>query len=126
MPADTNAADKNAVFDVLAAADLHTVTVTVAFDGYADSGQIEGIDAFDGENNPVSLPDNRPVRFQGVETTLREAIETLAYAYLEATHGGWEDNEGAYGTFVFTVPGRTIALEHNERFTDVATHNHVF
>jgi hypothetical protein len=122
--ADTNAADKNAVFDVLAEAGIHTVTV--AFDGYGDSGQIEGIDAFDAENNPVALPDNRPVRFQGQETRLREAIETLVYAYLEATHGGWEDNEGAYGTFVFTVSGRTIALEHNERFTDVATHNHVF
>jgi hypothetical protein len=109
---------------VLAEAGIHTVTI--AFDGCGDSGQIEGIEAFNADNDPAVLPDNRPVRLQSGETRLREAIETLAYAYLEATHGGWENNEGAYGTFVFTVPGRTIALEHNERFVDVATHNHVF
>ena len=122
--ADRNIADKNAVFDVLAEIGIHTVTV--AFDGYGDSGQIEGIEAFDAEKNPVTLPDNRPVRFQGEETTLREAIETMAYAYLEATHGGWENDEGAYGTFVFAVPDRTITLEHNARFTEVAFSQHSF
>ena len=121
---DTNAADKIAVFDLLAEIGIHTVTI--AFDGYGDSGQIEGIEAFDAESNPTVLPNNRPVRFQGEETTLREAIETMAYAYLEATHGGWENNEGAFGTFVFAVPDRTITLEHNARMTEIAFSQHSF
>jgi len=124
IEADTNAGDKNAVFDLLAEIGIHTVTV--AFDGYGDSGQIEGIEAFDAESNPARLPDNRPVRFQGEETSLREAIETMAYAYLEATHGGWANNEGAFGTFVFAVPGGTITLEHNARMTEIAFSQHSF
>lgn len=54
--------------------------------------------------------------------TLEAAIETLAWAYLEQTHSGWQDNDGAYGTFVFSVPDRSIKLEHNVRFTDVETY----
>jgi hypothetical protein len=122
--ADTSAADKNAVFDTLAEIGIHTVTV--GFDGYGDSGQIESIEAFDAGNSPAVLPDNRPVRFQGVEATLREAIETMAFAYLEETHGGWENDDGAFGTFVFTVADRTITLDHNARFTDVVTSQHSF
>ena len=37
------AANKDALFDALAAAGIETVTVT--FDGYGDSGQIEDIEA---------------------------------------------------------------------------------
>jgi hypothetical protein len=122
--ADTSAADKNAVFDVLAEIGIHTVTV--GFDGYGDSGQIESIEAFDAERNPAVMPDNRPVRFQGVETTLREAIETMAFAYLEETHGGWEIDEGAFGTFVFVVPDRTITLKHHARVTEIAFSQHSF
>jgi hypothetical protein len=121
---DTNAADKIAVFDVLAEIGIHTVTV--AFDGYGDSGQIEGIEAFDAESNPVPLPDNRPVRLSAEETNLREAIETLSYACLEETQAAWENDEGAYGTFVFGVPDRSITLDHNARFTDVVTSHHRF
>jgi hypothetical protein len=121
---DTSAADKSTVFDLLAEIGIHTVTV--AFDGYGDSGQIEGIEAFDAEGKPAVLPDNRPVRFQGEETSLREAIEMMAFAYLEVAHGGWENDDGAFGTFVFAVPDRTIALEHNARFTDVVISTHRF
>ena len=122
--ADTNAADKSAVFDVLAEIGIHTVTVR--FDGYGDSGQIEGIYAFDAERKPVPLPDNRLARLSSQETTLREAIENLAYACLEEAQPGWEINDGAFGTFVFAVPERSITLDHNARFTDVVTSQHSF
>ena len=57
---------------------------------------------------------------------LREAIEALCYDCLGQEHGGWENNDGAYGTFTFDVPKRTIELEFNGRFTDVATSHHEF
>ena len=60
------------------------------------------------------------------ETPLPEAIETLCYGYLEQYQGGWENNDGAFGSFVFDVAGRTVQLEFNGRFTDVATHNYDF
>ena len=121
----TTAEIKNAVFDALTALGIHSVGV--AFDGYGDSGQIKGIEAFDGARNPVPLPDNQAVRLpEGEATMLREAIETLAYACLEEAQPGWEIDDGAYGTFVFTIPDRSITLEHNARFTEVATSRHSF
>ena len=57
--------------------------------------------------------------------TSKQAIETLAWDYLEIYYG-WENNDGAFGTFVFDVPARTITLEHNERYTEVNTTSHEF
>jgi hypothetical protein len=33
------------------------------------------------------------------------------------THCGWENNDGAYGDFIFDVAKRTITLDFNERYT---------
>ena len=38
---------------------------------------------------------------------------------LEQTHGGWENNDGAYGEFTFDVAERTIKLDFNERISDI-------
>ena len=63
----------------------------------------------------------------GTEThslTMHDAIERLAYDLLEETHGGWENNEGAYGEFVFDVAERTIRLEYNERVMETVYSEH--
>lgn len=57
---------------------------------------------------------------------LAEAIETLAYAFLESTHGGWENNGGAYGEFDFDVAAGTITLDYNERFESSENYTHEF
>jgi hypothetical protein len=125
-----NEHNKTAVFDALTAAGI--TTVTVEFDGEGDSGQIEAVTACAGEAHvtlaatPVTL---QYASWQGdgltpAETPLREAIETLCYGYLEQYQGGWENNDGAFGAFAFDVAARTIELEFNGRFTDVATHNY--
>ena len=139
--------NKAAVFDALAAAGIRDVTV--AFDGYGDSGQIDGITAYIGETpktlpapptatpsaDPAPLP-KMPITLHqatwdsdelGIcETTLQDAIETLCYDYLEQEHGGWMDNDGAYGEFEFDVAARAIRLEFHGRFTEVYTQTHEF
>jgi hypothetical protein len=125
-----NEINKTAVFDALSVAAISTVTAE--FDGEGDSGQIEAITACrDAEH--VALPDNEVTLYRAswegnalveVNTPLREAIETLCYAYLEQYQGGWENDDGAFGSFAFDVARRTIALEFNGRFTDIATHNY--
>ena len=55
---------------------------------------------------------------------MHDAIERLAYDLLEETHGGWENNEGAYGEFVFDVAERTIRLEYNERVMETEYSEH--
>jgi hypothetical protein len=127
-----NERNKPVVFDLLAAAGV--TTVTVEFNGEGDSGQIESVIACIGESR-VELP-KTPVTLQCANwqndkltsnaEPLPEAIETLCYDYLEQEHDGWEINDGAFGTFTFDVGARTIELEFNGRYTDIATSNHNF
>lgn len=125
-------ANKAALFDALAAAGI--TSVLVAFDGSGDSGQIEDIDVTrDQEPAPlpsVSVEIATPVwDGSGLDRRtmpIAEAIEALAYAFLEDTHGGWENNEGAYGEFRFHVSERSIQLDYNERFETSEYHGHAW
>ena len=124
--------NKNTLFDALAAAGI--TSVLVHFDGCGDSGQIEDIDAVAGDQ-PRDLPAveleiahvhwGHP-QIDRTTCAIRDAIERLAYDFLEQTHGGWENNEGAYGEFTFNVADRTITLEYNERFESSEYTQHIF
>jgi hypothetical protein len=130
--AELSKANKGVVFDALAAANL--TQVHVEFDGEGDSGQIECVIGFRGDER-AEIPATT-VHVQNVawgdatsaitESTLQSAVETLCYDYLEETHGGWGNNEGAFGEFRFDVAQRTIDLEFNGRVTDTYTTNHTF
>jgi hypothetical protein len=124
--------NKATIFAALAAADIELVLVT--FDGEGDSGQIEDVVASRRER-PVSLPDVKIRLLQAVwgkskpeasKATLRDAIESLCFAFLEEDNGGWENDGGAFGEFRLTVAARTVELEFNARFTDISTSNHSY
>jgi len=124
--------NKAALFAVLAAADVSSVLVH--FDGGGDSGQIESVQAFAGDA-PVELPTSDVLLTRaladGVETRsdptpIADAIETLAFDLLTATHAGWENNDGAYGEFRFDVAAGTITLDHNDRYVAVESYEHAW
>jgi hypothetical protein len=121
------------LFHVLRSRDI--AFVTVGFDGFGDSGQIEGVAALTADNKPVKLPAKRltikTANDDGTATkestvTVRDVIETLCYELLAREHDGWEINEGAYGEFVFNVGRDAIELTFNSRFTDYETSTHTF
>ena len=125
-------ANKTTLFDALAAAGI--TSVLVHFDGSGDSGQIEGIDATAGEQ-PAEIPNGNieiaqirwgDANIERTTLSVRDAIENLAYDFLEQTYGGWENNEGAYGEFTFDVAQRTITLDYNERVETSEYSQHVF
>jgi hypothetical protein len=125
-------ANKAALFDALARAGI--TSVLVRFDGEGDSGQIEEIDAVCGET-PAELPSGEieivePVRgsleARHITLSVRDAIETLAFNLLEETHGGWENEDGAWGDFTFDIAERTITLAYNERRMESDYSEHVF
>jgi hypothetical protein len=129
---DIRAANKIVLFDSLAAAGIETVTVI--FDGYGDSGQIERIDVEPGQGT-ILLPSDRieiartaweNPEIERQTLTVREAIETLVYDFLIQVHSGWEINDGAYGEFTFDVAERTIKLDYNERYTSSEHYSHEF
>ena len=122
--------NKATLFDALSAAGL--TIVTVSFDGYGDSGQIENIEAKAGDNAvelpagtiEIASPAWASTDIQRQAQTIPEAIEALAYDFLGATHCGWENNDGAYGEFMFDVAARTITLDYNERYTSTENYTH--
>ena len=131
--------NKQVLFDALSAAGIDVVTVE--FDGSGDSGQFEAPAGFDAENTEVAIPageitvkvvDFETGTIREQTTTPREYIETLAYDFLESTHSGWEDGEGAKtnggknGEFRFSLSERTITLDYNERYVAYTHHEHEF
>ena len=120
------------MFDALAAARIDTVEVT--FNGYADSGQVDEA-VIDGEGGDADL---RLINIEiarvewgnpvVVHETLsvKDAIEKLVYDLLQQTNCGWENNQGAYGDFLFDVGDRTITLNFNERIETSEYTQHVF
>ena len=125
-------ANKTALFDALAATGI--TSVLVHFDGSGDSGQIEDIDATAGDQ-PAEIPNGNiqiarvrwgDANIERTSLSVRDAIESLAYDFLEQTHGGWENNEGAYGEFTFDVAQRTITLDYNERVETCEYSQHMF
>lgn len=130
--AEARAPNARALFDALETAGV--TSVDVLFDGQGDSGQIEGTTAYAGELEvklPSAMIQYTDVEFFGTSTTTSEitvddAIDRLVYAVLEETHGGWENNDGAYGEVTFNVEARTIHLEFNERYTATELYEHDF
>jgi hypothetical protein len=128
---DVRNRDKEIIFAALAEAGIHSVTLN--YDGGGDSGQIEDIEAWNATGDRIPLPSDRKVQLTLgnpdeplTDVDLQAAIETLAWDFLEEMYAGWENNDGAFGIFVFDVPNRTVTLEHSERFTDVNTSSHQF
>lgn len=132
MRKELGAGNKTAVFDALVAAKI--TEVHVEFNGEGDSGQIEVVTAMrNGESIPMpeatvtlrqaSFGSTEPVIS---ECSLREAIETLCYDFLEDELSGWENNDGSSGDFCFDVEERTVDLEFHTRYTDYINSHHSF
>jgi len=124
-------ANKTTLFDALATAGITTVVVN--FDGCGDSGQIEMLEAKAGDD-VIPLPTVQIEIASAVwgsatidrqTRPLEEAIEILVYDVLNQKHGGWENNDGAYGEYTFNVAERTITLDYNERHMESDHSMHV-
>lgn len=130
--ARANSLNKNLVFDALATAGI--THVLAEFDGGGDSGQIESVCArvrdlaIDFPMVTVTLHTTswNHTELGLKETPLAVAIEDVCYGFLQQTHEGWENNDGAYGEFTFDVAERKITLDFNGRFTDTWSDAHTF
>lgn len=137
--ADTYWERKQSILDdnraaVFAALDRHGLeTVTLTFDGYGDSGQIDDVLAVPEKSldlSAITLTQKAVRRnnsvIETVCTDLRAALESLCYALLEDVHCGWCNNEGGSGAFVFDTGEGTIRLDFDERYTATETHMYQF
>lgn len=135
----------NLLFDTLA--NTKVFSIEVAFEGCGDSGQIEAVDYTDANGKRIDEAYLNKTIVKGSEKTsyhkwdekkkmlvttepregnVREIVEEICYDKLGASHGGWEINEGSYGTFHFDVPTRKVRLEYNERIEEVRSSEESF
>ncbi|MDH7639210.1 DUF6878 family protein [Sphingomonas oryzagri] len=130
--AELHAGNKVKLFALLAQAGI--TSLIVRFDGGGDSGQIEEIDARRGEE-ATEVPTGDVellVTNYGADRAFAEtqpidrSIETFCYALLASAHDGWENNEGAYGEFIFDIAAGTVTLDFNYRVIETEHHSHIF
>ena len=135
----------NLLFDTLAKTKVSSIEVS--FEGCGDSGQIEAVDYTDANGKGIDEAylnktivkgsektsyhkwdekTKKLVKTEATEGNVREIIEEICYDKLGASHGGWEINEGSYGTFYFDVSTRKVRLEYNERIEEVRTSEESF
>jgi hypothetical protein len=135
----------NLLFDTLAQTKVSSIEVS--FEGCGDSGQIESVDYTDANGKGIDEAYLNKTIVKGSATTaymqydektkqlvdgkskegnVREIVEEICYDKLGASHGGWEINEGSYGTFLFDVSTRKVTLEYNERIEEVRTSEESF
>ena len=74
--------------------------VVMTYDGYGDSGCVESVKAYSGEDD-VEL-----------DTTVLEQLTTAAEQILPL---GWENEGGAFGELILNVAERRVVREHNWR-----------
>lgn len=117
---------KDFLFQQLVA--LHISTVTAEYDGEGDSGQIQSIEAVTVENEQIDLSKTAPFTFPFYDNgdltafaSLHDFVDTLCWELLELYHAGFENNDGGFGTFTFTVADKQAMLSHNARYTSFDT-----
>jgi len=94
---------------------LGIVTVEAQYDGVGDSGQIDEIKYLD---------DSNPAQSISVGDETHQRVETLLYALLSLRHGGWENDDGGYGSFSWNLEEELLEHVHHQRFTDCDTSVH--
>ena len=102
--------------------------VDIEFDGCGDEGSVQSVLARRAKSEMVIPEIEVDIGHAGYSGTvsrsamkLANAIEEIVYDILTIHHGGWENNDGAFGELVFDVDGGTISYQHHSRYTEVDT-----
>jgi len=96
---------------------IGVVRVEVDYDGCGDSGQIESIHYFDVDYKPIDLSGH-------VLQLTTDRLMDLFYDLIEVRHAGWENNDGAFGAFVWDLDRDTLSHSHSERYTECEITEH--
>jgi len=140
--------NKQIIFKTLKA--LKIKKVTVDYNGYGDSGQIDSVCFFRSSKKSIDIDKltNGLIisglkkcnlaynmidgRFQHTRSyvdvpstsNIKSIIKDMCYDLLEEHHGGWEINSGSSGEFIFSVPESSINWHHHDVIESTETTEH--
>lgn len=93
----------------------------LTYDGYADEGNVEKIEAWDAAGAPIDLAKvdvhGNPSPLPG-DKTLHGLFEDWFYDAMYVNFAGWEINDGSSGEISIDVAAGTIDCDHAQRSTD--------
>lgn len=117
---------KDILFDIIEANKVDAFELN--FDGSGDSGCVEHADldkdvldhVVEGVKLSRGFTWSKGEKEETFDTnvTVEKLIDHLCYELLENHCGGWEINEGSYGTFYFDTKKRKITLDFHERIIE--------
>jgi hypothetical protein len=93
---------------------LGVTRVAAEYDGGGDSGQFESVQLYRQAEEIGETLDARIV----------DAVRDHFYDLLEVRHGGWENNDGAFGEFVWDVETDQLSHEHSMRYMETSTESY--
>ena len=140
--------NKQIIFKILKA--LRINKVTVDYNGYGDSGQIDSVSFFRSSKKEINIrkltngliisglkkcnqgysmaagvfSQTRSYEDLPPTSNIESVIKDMCYDLLEEHHGGWEINSGSSGEFVFSVPEGSINWQHHDVIESTETTEH--
>lgn len=117
--------NKGVILAALAA--MGAASANVEYSGCGDEGAIESCVIVDTNNKEVASTDTTveiidvgPYGETKTRTVaIEDALRDVADEAVEANFGGWENNDGAYGSVVFDTATGALSIDHNERYVSV-------
>ncbi|MGE0115016.1 MAG: DUF6878 family protein [Steroidobacteraceae bacterium] len=91
---------------------LGIARLEINYDGCGDSGQIEEVSFWNMEGESVT---------PSLDKRTADRVHQFCYDLLEVRHGGWENDDGAYGTFEWDLKSDELIHTHHTRYTEVDT-----
>jgi hypothetical protein len=102
--------EKDALRELIPQLPPNVVEVRAEYSGSGDSGQFDSVEFIDAANEAVTIAD-----------ALKDEFETAFDGILEDAHGGWENEDGAQGTFTLNIGARMLEHEHTNFYTESDT-----
>ena len=134
-------ANRQPLLTALAA--LAITQLVVRYDGGGDSGDVSELEIFPDSLAQANIANTLKVEqltyhclageyqdgeyryfLQEQQSSIDSALRDFTLTWVDAHHGGWENNDGGSGTMTINVSEGTFRLEHTEYYTECSNYEY--
>jgi len=134
-------ANRQPLLTALAA--LAITQLVVRYEGGGDSGDVSELEIFPESLAQANIANTLKVEqltyhclageyqdgeyryfLQEQQSSIDSALRDFTLTWVDAHHGGWENNDGGSGTMTINVTEGTFRLEHSEYYTECSNYEY--
>ena len=134
-------ANRQPLLTALAA--LGITQLVIRYEGGGDSGDVSELEIFPESLAQANIADTLKTQqlscyylageyqdgeyryfLQEQQSSIDEALRDFVLTWVDAHHGGWENNDGGSGTMTINVTEGTFRLEHTEYYTECSNYEY--